>query len=86
MALEDAAALAASVANNPDNLPAALNDYQAGRHKRVARVQAASVENGRVFHLSGPMAFARDAVLRVTPAAAMLARFDWLYGYEESKA
>ena len=86
MALEDAAALAASVANNPDNLPAALNDYQAGRHKRVARVQAASVENGRVFHLSGPMAFARDTVLRVTPAATMLARFDWLYGYEESKA
>lgn len=80
MALEDAMALAAAVAAKRDDLPAAFAAYHAHRRQRVARVQAASVRNGRIFHLSGPMALARDAAMKVTPGNMLMSRFDWLYG------
>ena len=45
-------------------------------------MQAASVDNGRIFHMGGAMALARDTVMRMTPGAALLGRFDWLYGFD----
>ncbi len=82
MALEDAVVLRRAVETHGDDFAAAFTAYQSARRARVARVQEASVRNGQVFHLSGPMGFARDAVMRVMPPTAMLARFDWLYAYE----
>ena len=79
MALEDAAALAAAVASSGIDLPSAFARYHATRQARVARVQQASIANCRIFHLSGPAAFVRDAVLTLVPGSALLARYDWLY-------
>ncbi len=79
MALEDAAALAAAVASSGIDLPSAFARYHATRQARVARVQQASVANGRIFHLSGPLATARDAVMSMVPGSALLSRYDWLY-------
>ena len=79
MALEDAAALATAVASHGADLSTAFGVYHATRHARVARVQHASVTNGRIFHLSGPAAFARDAVMTMVPGSALLSRYDWLY-------
>ena len=82
MALEDATALAAALAATRHDNSKALADYETSRRARVKRVQDASVENGRIFHLSGFMATGRDAVMRLTPGRALLSMFDWLYAYD----
>jgi hypothetical protein len=41
----------------------------------------ASAQNGRVYHLDGLMRLARDAVLRTSPAALLMSRYDWLHGW-----
>ena len=35
---------------------------------------------GRVYHLSGPLAFARDATIRLLGTRGLMERYDWLYG------
>ena len=82
MALEDAAVLAQCVSMRGDNLLAAFEHFAGLRRARVERVQAASSANGRIFHLSGASALARDAALRLMPQAVLQARFDWLYGFQ----
>ena len=52
----------------------------AGR-ARVARVQRAARTAGRIYHLSGPVAYARDLVIRTMGAKRMLARQDWIYDW-----
>jgi salicylate hydroxylase len=79
LALEDAALLARELAAGP-GVPAALSHYSAARIDRAARVQSASRRNGRIYHLAGPTAFARDLVLRLTPGRRLLAGYRWLYG------
>lgn len=91
LALEDAATLAHCLASSKpdaaahriteDALAKALLAYQSARQKRAARVQAASRQNGRIYHLDGPMRMARNMTLRLAPPANLLARYDWLYGW-----
>lgn len=82
MAMEDAVTLQRAVGAHGSDYAAAFSAYHSVRRARVARVQDASVRNGHIFHLSGAMGFARDAVIKFMPPSAMLARFDWLYAYE----
>jgi salicylate hydroxylase len=82
LALEDACILADSIAELPDNVSLALSNYAATRRPRVDRVAAAAARNGRIYHLGGLMALARNAALAVTPASRLMARYDWLYGWE----
>lgn len=80
LALEDAVVLGAAVARAPD-LAAAFAAYEHIRRPRALRVQRASADNGRTYHLTGAGALARDLVLRATPGALMLERYRWLYGH-----
>jgi salicylate hydroxylase len=82
MALEDAVVLAGLLdgAHNSD-IPARLAVYERQRRPRTTRVMEASAQNGRVYHLDGLMRLARDAVLRTSPAALLMSRYDWLYGW-----
>ena len=77
MALEDAAALAASVAGQSD-WPAALHHYQHLRKARCERVVATAQRNGRIFHLAPPWSTARDAVLALKGTQVL--GMPWLYG------
>ncbi len=77
MALEDAAALAASVAQHSD-WPAALQRYQSLRKARCERVVATAKRNGRIFHLAPPWSVARDAVLALK--GTQVVGLPWLYG------
>ncbi len=61
--------------------PAAFRLYQRKRRPRVLRVARASRRNGRIYHLSGPQAAARNLVLRRWSAQRLMARYDWLYGW-----
>jgi 3-hydroxybenzoate 6-monooxygenase len=63
MAIEDAMCLAECFARNAPHLSAACLDYERGRFARTARVQTAAREMGRLNHLSGEAARARDAAL-----------------------
>ena len=85
MAIEDAAVLAKCLAEGaPENaagVAAALKRYARLRRPRVARVQRAARQAGRIYHLSGPAAFARDLAIRALGAQRMLARQDWIYDW-----
>jgi salicylate hydroxylase len=82
MALEDAVQLAASIATHPTDIPLALITYDRARQRRVHRVAANASRNGSIFHLSGPLAAARDLTLRTLPPSTLLTRLSWLYGFE----
>jgi salicylate hydroxylase len=36
---------------------------------------------GRIYHLGGPAAFARDLVIKTTGAQRLLSRQDWIYDW-----
>ena len=78
-AIEDAAALGAAVAANPENPAIALASYSVLRAARVRRIQEAARAQGEIYHLSGFKAVARDVVLRVAGPRRLLARQDWIY-------
>ncbi len=80
-AIEDAALLAEAAARHPGDIVAAFAVYERGRRPRTARVQTASRRQGAVYHLGFPASAARDLAMRARPAAKLLARYDWLYGY-----
>jgi salicylate hydroxylase len=81
MAIEDAAVLANALAAHPQNAVRALRQYEQARRPRVARVQVAARRNGRIYHLSEPMARARNLALRILPGERLMAAYDWLYGW-----
>jgi len=79
MAIEDAWQLAQSVqTQGPEDVAGALADYARARWARNAQVQRQARRNGRIFHLSGPMAWARNAALRWDGPRWM--DQPWLYG------
>lgn len=77
-AIEDAAALASAVSQHR-HLPEALDHYSRARRARAMRIQEASRQAGRIYHLSGPAAAARNATMRLLGPRRLLARYDWLY-------
>jgi salicylate hydroxylase len=77
-AIEDAAALGAALQATRD-VPQGLAAYAAARRARAGRVQSESRAQGRIYHLSGPAAFVRDAALQALGGERLLARYDWLY-------
>jgi salicylate hydroxylase len=80
LALEDAAVLADCLAAHADER-AAFAAFETLRRKRATRVQGVSARQGRIYHLPPPLSLARDAVLRATPGAWLMAGFDWMYGW-----
>lgn len=81
MAIEDAAVFAdvfAAAATDTSNV---MFGFEARRRRRIERVRAASIENGRIYHLSGVARTMRNALLSLTPGAATIRRYDWLYGW-----
>ncbi|MEQ1651192.1 MAG: FAD-dependent monooxygenase [Hyphomicrobium sp.] len=81
LAIEDAAVLADCLARGGP-MPDRLQAYEKERRARAERVVAASHTNGRIYHLDGAMAAARNAVLGTVPAHLMMRRYDWLYGWK----
>ncbi|QDF38917.1 FAD-dependent monooxygenase [Bradyrhizobium symbiodeficiens] len=85
MAIEDAAVLARHLsfeaAESTAGISAALTQYGRARQARVRRVQRTARQQGRIYHLSGPLAAARDLAIRALGPDRMLARQDWIYGW-----
>jgi salicylate hydroxylase len=85
MAIEDAAVLAKtlsmSAGENTADIPAALKRYGRLRRTRVLRVQRAARRSGQIYHLTGPLALARDLGIKALGPSRMLARQDWIYDW-----
>jgi salicylate hydroxylase len=85
MAIEDAAVLAGclgAIQNESGSVvAAALKRYERLRRRRVARVQRAARRSGRIYHLAGPLALARDVVIKTMGPKRMLARQNWIYDW-----
>lgn len=78
-AIEDAGALARILARVQD-IPAAVSIYSRNRVARSARVQREALTLGRIYHMSGPLASARDVTMRILGSRRLIERYDWLYG------
>ena len=88
MAIEDAAVLAkclgedhADTTATAATVAAALKRYARLRRARVARVQRTARSSGRIYHLTGAAALARDLTIRALGPERMLARQDWIYDW-----
>jgi salicylate hydroxylase len=85
MAIEDAVVLAKCLGaiqnEGAPAIPAALRRYARLRRPRVMRVQRAARQAGRIYHLSGAAAFARDLAIRALGPTRMLARQDWIHDW-----
>jgi salicylate hydroxylase len=81
LALEDAAVLADTLQDCGSDAAQAFQLYERRRRPRAQRVAQASLQNGRIYHLSGLPARARDMVLGTLPPELLMARYDWLYGW-----
>ncbi|MGO4870776.1 MAG: FAD-dependent monooxygenase [Roseiarcus sp.] len=77
-AIEDAEALARRLVESTD-VSDALGAYSSDRVARATRVQRDALTQGRIYHMSGPMALARDMTMRALGPERLLDRYHWLY-------
>jgi salicylate hydroxylase len=90
MAIEDAATLAKLLAAGgvfgagpvdsagQSRMAALIKDYANQRWQRNARVQSRALQNGQIYHLTGPMRLGRDLTMRLL--GQRLLDQPWLYG------
>lgn len=81
MAIEDAAVLASFFAPAETDIPSAFTAYETERKPRVKKVQKTAEENGRIYHLGGPVAIGRDMALKLMRPKKLADRQDWIYGW-----
>jgi salicylate hydroxylase len=85
MAIEDAAVLAKYLGETQreggPTIAGAMQMYARARRSRISRVQRTARQNGRIYHLTGPMALARDLAIKAMGPQRMLARQDWIYDW-----
>lgn len=79
MAIEDAVVLAECLGAR--RLPEALARYEVLRRDRTAAIQLASRRNGLLYHMRGPRAWLRNAVLRLM-GRRIGRRTDRIYAYD----
>jgi salicylate hydroxylase len=85
MAIEDAAVLGKVFSETPlepgTQVAAALQRYGRARRARVTRVQRLARKQGRIYHMTGAMALARDLTIRALGPERVLARQAWIYDW-----
>ena len=75
---EDAARLERALSmHDLESAPLRLRRYAVNRWRRNARVQARSTRNGRIFHATGPVRWARNLSLKML--GERLLDVPWLY-------
>jgi len=80
MATEDAVCLGEKVAEQPNDLPAALAAYVQQRYLRTARVQIMARVYGEFYHARGPAAELRNQMLGGRTPEESYEGISWLYG------
>lgn len=81
MSIEDAWVLARHLGNaSRDTVPEALMAYQAERQDRVTKVWETSMQQGKIYHLSGPMRLSRNLVMQAG-GNLLKNRYNWIYDW-----
>jgi salicylate hydroxylase len=81
MAIEDAVTLADVVAAQGDE--GALPRWEAARRQRVRQVMRRGALNHLAWNASGPVALARNLLLRMRSPEGLASDLDWLYGWRK---
>ncbi|WP_424627225.1 FAD-dependent monooxygenase [Bradyrhizobium sp. SYSU BS000235] len=81
MAMEDAMVIAKCLADAQGNVGSAFTQYAKLRAPRVTRAQRTARQTGQIYHLGGPMGFARDQVIKALGGSRLLSRQDWIYNW-----
>ncbi|CCD85839.1 putative Salicylate hydroxylase (Salicylate 1-monooxygenase) [Bradyrhizobium sp. ORS 285] len=85
MAIEDAAVLAKTLSearpNGPAAVEGALKLYAKLRRPRVGRVQRTARSQGRIYHMAGPLALARDLSIQALGPQRLSERQSWIYDW-----
>ena len=84
MAIEDAAVLADCLGRQPSNATEAFRQYAARRQARIAHVRRTTWQSGAIYHLPGPIAFARNLTMKVLGGQRLLTQRDWLYDWRSA--
>jgi salicylate hydroxylase len=84
MAIEDGFVLARELTASPDDIPAALQRYEAIRRPRTSDVQLAARAQANIFHLTSPAARLKRWLKldRWTKSDPKLLNRDWLYEHD----
>ena len=82
MAIEDSATLAEILSSEDMDLSSAMRLYSNIRTPRVAAVNKRGAFNRFVYHATGPVAIARNLVMKIRPSESFMTNLDWLYGYD----
>jgi salicylate hydroxylase len=82
MAIEDAETLAGHVMAQPSSIAEALAAWEKERRKRVEQVTRRGSFNRMAWHAAGPIAMARNAILRMRTPEKLATSLDWLYGWK----
>ncbi|MEO0542596.1 MAG: FAD-dependent oxidoreductase [Pseudomonadota bacterium] len=80
-AIEDAVSLAKCIRKS-DALSTNLQLWEKQRKKRVESIAALAMRNRWIYHLSGPMALARNMVMKGLGPQRLLAQQDWIYRHQ----
>ncbi|WP_026782961.1 FAD-dependent monooxygenase [Pleomorphomonas koreensis] len=82
MAIEDARVLSGVLASGTGgDVEERLSGFAEGRKARTDKVAAAARRNGRIYHLGGAAAKARNLGMRALGAERLIAGMDWIYGW-----
>lgn len=81
MSIEDSWVLARHLSKaNRESVPEALTSYQAERQDRVTKVWETSMQQGKIYHLSGPMRLSRNLVMQAG-GSVLKNRYNWIYDW-----
>ncbi len=81
MALEDACVLSREMSRGLAPASAFIN-VETIRRKRTAQIQQQSRRMAKIYHASGPVALARNAVLRFGGTSLALRQMEWIYRWK----
>ncbi|WP_254493592.1 FAD-binding protein [Bartonella sp. B1099] len=82
MAIEDAATLAEALSLKDLSLAKALSLYETTRIPRIASVKKRGDFNRLAYHATGPIAIARNLMMKICTPESIMSNLNWLYRYD----
>ncbi|WP_019221694.1 FAD-binding protein [Bartonella senegalensis] len=82
MAIEDAATLAEVLSLKDLPLMKAISLYEKIRRPRITAVKKRGDFNRIAYHATGPLAIARNFIMKIRTAENIMSSLDWLYTYD----
>lgn len=82
MAIEDAATLAEALSLKDLSLTKALSLYEKTRTPRITAVKKRGDFNRLTYHATGPLAIARNLMMKIRTPESIMSSLHWLYMYD----